>query len=171
MAMIPENIYQACERKLRQRGKLVSNAMEQLERARAGVRSSGGTSLSEEAAKMPGVDPSTIHGKGGRNSAEDAVMNELAAEENLTKAAKWEQVFCQLDEEFAGTLEEKIAVMILRKGIEQKDVAYKLRMDRQTIRRRYDKYITYCALLACENGLLSVWKGSGESEDLPILRE
>ena len=113
MAVIPRDVYDACEQKLYQRAQIVEKASEKLMFARSmadSVGSSMPAPLDEKTAKRRGVNPNAIHGSGGKgDQVERAAFAIIQAEAELCTALKWAEVFSRLDEIFAGKPEAEIA--------------------------------------------------------------
>lgn len=166
MAVIPREIYDACEEKLYQRAQLVNKASERLMYARSKAYAYGSSMpapLSPEIAKRPGVNPNAIHGSGGAcDQVERSAFAIIQAEAELCTALKWAEVFSRLDEIFAGKPEAEIADAIYTKHKQQKDVAEAMHYDRQSVRRFRDTYVCHCALLAAQKGLITIQEDSTE---------
>lgn len=168
MAVIPREIYDACEEKLYQRAKLVQAASERLMFARSkayAISSPMPAPLDEKTAKRKGVNPNAIHGSGGASDqVERRAFAIIQAEADLCTALKWAEVFSRLDEIFAGKPEAEIADAIYTRHKQQKDVAEQMHYDRQSIRRFRDSYVCHCALLAAEKGLITIQEGYNDEQ-------
>ena len=146
MAMIPEDLYELAEKKRRNRQKMIIRAREQLTRAR------------EKAQSMPGGIGTVNGDRGGvpGSRTERAAMAVIRAEKMLEKAMKWEKVFRALDDIYPKDSDEGIvAVHLYDHGWSQEQICRKTGNDRQTIRRRRDRYIYRLILLAAAEGLIS----------------
>ena len=146
MNVIPEKVYRAVEKKLRQRGKLLQKAEEALLRARAKA-----TDVS--APSGGGIGP-----KGGRpgSRTERGAMSILRAEKRVETARKWENVFRKMDEIYPekDSNEGYVASMIYGNGMSQADLARFSGCSRQTVKLRQDRYVIRCAFLAAQAGLI-----------------
>lgn len=143
MSAIPEIIYQEIDRKLRIRPKLMQRAQAKLDRARAkaGISSQAGT-------------------VGTRGSVSDrtgrAAVAIVTAQRQMERTMKWLKVFETVDQIYPENSEEGAAArMIYRRGMSQQDVCRITGCTRSTIRRRIDRYIFRCALLAAAEGLIN----------------
>ena len=154
MSVIPEAAYEAVEKKLRQRDKLIRKAEEAVARAR--VRA---TDISAPSGNVSGS-------KGGTpgSRVERGAMNVIRAEKRLENARKWEAVFLKMDEIFPveDSNEGFVASMIYGNGMSQADLARFTGCSRQTIKMRQDRYVIRCAFLAAQAGLIreevEVWQ-------------
>lgn len=166
MAVIPREVYDACEEKLYRRADLVAKASERLMFARSqaySVSHSVPDALPPKAMKNRGVNPNAIRAKGSKgDQVERAAFAIIQAEADLCTALKWAEVFSRLDEIFAGKPEAEIAEAIYQQGQQQKTVAAAMHYDRQSVRRMRDSYVCHCALLAAERGLITI---QGETDD------
>lgn len=156
MAMIPAGIYAQVENRLKSRWTAIEKAEQALEKAREKARASGGI-------------PVGIGGGGKRNSnsrVERMAILIVAAENVLDTAWKWDAVFRRMDEIFPpdGSNEGFVASLMYGNGMSQEDVCRFTKCARQTIRRRRDRYINYCALLAAHEGLIDM-KGMVDDGD------
>ena len=96
--------------------------------------------------------------KGSRKSdktGKAAVMLAMANKQ-LDDARKWLEVFKKLDAVFPerSTNEGFVASLIYGNGMSQQDVCRFCNCARQTVRRRQDRYVNYCAMLASSYGLI-----------------
>lgn len=144
--MIPEGLYLFAEKKRRNRRKMMSVANEQLAKAK------------ERASSMPGGIGSITGGTGGipQSRTEKAALAVIRAEAGVERAKRWERVFRTMDEIYPASTEEgSLAVELYDNGKSMQSVCEKLALDRQTIRRRRDRYIYRLILLAAADGLIS----------------
>ena len=144
MSAIPDEIYQTIDRKLRIRRKMKQRAEARLERARmkAGINGQGS-------------GPGGKHGNTSDRTGRAAVAI-VTAENQLKKTMKWLSVFETVDRIYPDTSEEGAAArMIYGRGMSQQDVCRVTGCTRSTIRRRIDRYIYRCALLAAAEGLIN----------------
>ena len=144
MSAIPETIYQMIDRKLRIRKKLKQRAEARLSRARmkAGISSVQGSGT--------GGTRGNTSDRTGR-----AAVAIVTAEKQLEKTMKWLQIFDTVDRIYPESSEEGSAArMIYSQGMSQMDVCRVTGCTRSTIRRRIDRYIYRCALLAAAEGLI-----------------
>ena len=141
---IPRSLYAHVEKRLHARD------YAEIAKAARGVIDSRGDAMS---LKSPSLDGG---GKGGTISdrVQSGVERMIAAEEQLTRAMRWQVVYARLDEAFAGTPEGEIAQMLYRDKVTSQQIAQLRQCDRQTIRRLRDTYVTHAALLAAEQGLI-----------------
>lgn len=145
MAMTPEEIYKLCDSKLRSRRTMLAKAEAMVRKAMdaVGVTSSpgGGTG-----------------GKGSRKSdkTQKAAIMLAMAEKQRDDALKWLEVFKKLDSVFPerSTNEGFVASLIYGNGMSQQDVCRFCNCARQTVRRRQDRYVNYCAMIASSYGLI-----------------
>ena len=146
MSVIPEAVYRAVERRLRQRGKLIRKAEEAVAKARA------------RATDISAPTGGTGGGKGGTpgSRVERGALNILRAERRLDTAMKWETVFRKMDALYPAktTNEGYVASMIYGNGMSQADLARFSGCSRQTVKLRQDRYIIRCAFLAAQAGLI-----------------
>lgn len=146
MALSPDEIYKLCDRKLRQRRTM-------LEKAEAAVRKAMDTVRAGSS-----VTASAGGGKGGRKSDRTgrAAVILAMAERQREDALKWLEVFKKLDEVFPerSTNEGFVASLIYGNGMSQQDVCRFCNCSRQSVRRRQDRYVNYCAILASNYGLI-----------------
>lgn len=146
MAMTPEEIYKLCDSKLRSRRTMLAKAEAMVRKAMdaVGVTSSpgGGTGGS----------------KGSRKSdkTQKAAIMLAMAEKQRDDALKWLEVFKKLDAVFPerSTNEGFVASLIYGNGMSQQDVCRFCNCARQTVRRRQDRYVNYCAMIASSYGLI-----------------
>lgn len=147
MPMIPDELYQRAERMRRNRGRFTARAREQLARAR------------ERAGSLPGGIGSISGGTGGipQSRTEKAALAVIRAEKGLERALKWEKVFRALDLIYPPESDEGlIAADLYDRGMSQEQICRKLGTDRQTVRRRRDRYIYRLILLAAAAGLVTI---------------
>ena len=78
------------------------------------------------------------------------------AEKQRDDALKWLEVFKKLDAVFPerSTNEGFVASLIYGNGMSQQDVCRFCNCARQTVRRRQDRYVNYCAMIASSYGLI-----------------
>lgn len=154
MAMSPEEIYRLCDSKLRQRGTMLARADAAVRRA---MEAAGASS-------SPGVSAA---GKGGRKSdrTQKAAILLATATHQRDEALKWLEVFRKLDSVFPEktTNEGFIASLIYGNGMSQQDVCRFCHCARQTVRRRQDRYVNYCAMIASSYGL--IMEVDGDEQD------
>ena len=148
MAMLPTGIYTQVENRLKGRWTAIEKAEQALEKAREKARACGGI-------------PVGISGGGKRNSksrVERMAVLIVSAESMLETAWKWDAVFRKMDEIFPpdGSNEGFVASLMYGNGMTQEDVCRFTHCARQTIRRRRDRYINYCAILAAHEGLIDM---------------
>lgn len=103
----------------------------------------------------------SLGGAGGRNAqvsdrVQSGVERVIAAEEQLSRALRWQLVHARLDETFAGTPEGEVAKLLYRDKVTSQQIALLRCCDRQTVRRLRDTYVTHAALLAAEAGLIRI---------------
>lgn len=96
---------------------------------------------------------------GGRSSGisdsvQDGATRVIEAEERLSAAIRWSMVYARLDALFAGTPEGEVAQALYRDKLTAAKIAEARMVDRQTVRRLRDTYVTHAALLAAELGLV-----------------
>ena len=156
MAMLPAGIYAQVENRLKSRWTAIEKAEQALEKARDKARAGGGV-------------PVGVSGGGKRNSnsrVERMAILIVAAENVLDTAWKWDAVFRKMDEIFPpdGSNEGFVASLMYGNGMSQEDVCRFTHCARQTIRRRRDRYINYCALIAAHEGLIDM-KGMVDDGD------
>ena len=146
MSLIPEAVYEAVEKKLRQRDSMVRKAEEAVARARARA-----TDISAPAG--PGNGGSRGGMPGSRT--ERGALAVLRAEKRLEKARAWESVFLQMDEIFPeDTNEGYVISMIYGNGLSQAELARISDCSRQTVKLRQDRYVIRAAFLAARAGLI-----------------
>ena len=146
MAMTPEEIYRLCDSKLRSRRTMLAKAEAMVQRA---IDAVGVTSSPSGGAGG---------GKGSRKSdktGKAAVMLAMATKQR-DDALKWLEVFKKLDSVFPerSTNEGFVASLIYGNGMSQQDVCRFCNCARQTVRRRQDRYVNYCAMIASSYGLI-----------------
>lgn len=145
MGAIPEAVYQQIDRKLRIRRKLKERAEARLERARmkAGISSGTGSAT--------GGTRGSVSDRTGR-----AAVAIVTAQRQLERTMQWLKVFSTVDDIYPETTEEgATARMIYGCGMSQQEICRKTGCTRSTIRRRLDRYIYRCALLAAAEGLIN----------------
>lgn len=157
MNLIPEAVYKAVEKKIRQRDSMIRKAEEAVARARAKA-----TCISSPAGDGSG---------GGRGSApgsrtERGVIAIIRAEKRLEKAQAWEKIFRKMDRIFPDdTNEGYVASMIYGNGLSQAELARISGCSRQTVKLRQDRYVIRCAFLAAQAGLIrEEVKGIGQAD-------
>lgn len=146
MSLIPEAVYEAVEKKLRQRDSMVRKAEEAVARARARA-----TDISAPAG------PGNGGGRGGMpgSRTERGALAVLRAEKRLERARAWENVFLQMDEIFPeDTNEGYVISMIYGNGLSQAELARISDCSRQTVKLRQDRYVIRAAFLAARAGLI-----------------
>ena len=94
---------------------------------------------------------------------ERGVIRLIDAGERLEAAARWEGVFRQLDRYFAGRDEARMAQLLYGEHLPQQEVAARMYVDRQTVRRWRDAYVCHAAILAAEAGLIRMGGGDGDA--------
>lgn len=141
---IPRSLYAHVEKRLHARD------YAEIAKAAQGVIDSRGDAMNLKSPSLEGG------GKGGTISdrVHSGVERMIAAEEQLTRAMRWQVVYARLDEAFAGTPEGEIAQLLYRDKVTSQQIAQLRQCDRQTIRRLRDTYVTHAALLAAEQGLI-----------------
>lgn len=144
MSAIPEAVFEAVEKKLRQRDRMAEKALEALARARA------------KATDVSAPIGAGGHGKGPPGSrTERGAMIILQAEKRLRKAMKWEKVFRKMDDIYPKDSGEGIiAELIYQKRMSQAEAARACGISRQAVKQRQDRYVTRCAFLAAQAGLI-----------------
>lgn len=143
MAVIPGHIYRRIEAMLHRRGTFAEHAREQLRAAEARA-----TDISQH------IDGDRVQVSGSGDRLERGALGVIAARGAVEKAEKWEAVFARCDEYFAGRDEAKAARLLYREHLNQQQVAARMYVDRQTVRRWRDAYVTYCAMLALDADLI-----------------
>lgn len=147
MAMSPEEIYRLCDTKLRQRRTMLAKAEAAVRRA----MDAAGSIASPSGSGRGG-------GRGGRKSdrTQKAAILLAAATQQRDEALKWLEVFRRLDSVFPEktTNEGFVASLIYGNGMSQQDVCRFCHCARQTVRRRQDRYVNYCAMIASSYGLI-----------------
>lgn len=145
MAMTPEEIYKLCDSKLRSRRTMLAKAEAMVRKAMDAV----------------GVTSSSGGGNGGKGSRKSDKTQKAAimlamAEKQRDDALKWLEVFKKLDAVFPerSTNEGFVASLIYGNGMSQQDVCRFCNCARQTVRRRQDRYVNYCAMIASSYGLI-----------------
>ncbi len=145
MNLIPEAVYEAVEKKLRQRDSMTRKAEEAVARAKARA-----TDISAPSGTGGG-------GRGGMpgSRTERGALAVLRAEKKLERARAWENVFRKIDEIYpADTNEGFVARMIYGNGLSQAELARIGRCSRQTVKLRQDRYVIRAAFLAAQAGLI-----------------
>ena len=104
--------------------------------------------------KSPALDGAVGKPRGPSDRVQDGALSVLDAERLLEVRRKWADVAMRLDEAFAGTETQTVATMLYTEGIRASEIAAMIGMDRQTVKRRRDEYVTRAALLAAERGLI-----------------
>lgn len=104
--------------------------------------------------KSPALDGAGGKPGGTSNRVQDGALSVLDAERMLEVRRKWADVSMRLDETFAGTQTQEVARMLYTDGMRPGEIARQLGVDRQTVSRRRDEYVTRAALLAAERGLI-----------------
>jgi len=146
MSLIPEAVYEAVEKKLRQRDSMVRKAEEAVARARARA-----TDISAPAGPGNGGNRGGMPG----SRTERGALAVLRAEKRLEKARAWESVFLQMDEIFPeDTNEGYVISMIYGNGLSQAELARISNCSRQTVKLRQDRYVIRAAFLAARAGLI-----------------
>lgn len=146
MAMTPEEIYKLCDSKLRSRRTMLAKAEAMVRKAMDAVGSTSSPT------------GGTGGGKGSRKSdrTQKAAIMLAMAEKQRDDALKWLEVFKKLDSVFPerSTNEGFVASLIYGNGMSQQDVCRFCNCARQTVRRRQDRYVNYCAMIASSYGLI-----------------
>lgn len=153
---IPKKLVRLLERKLR------SRSTEDICMASKAVIERRSDAL---ALKSPALDRVGGRSAGVQDCVQKGVRRVMAAEERLSAALRWEICFRRLDEAFAGTPEEETAQLLYRNNLPIKQIAESLGVDRQTVCRRRENYLTHAALLAAEAGLIRMREYLGEGGD------
>lgn len=104
--------------------------------------------------KSPALDGAGGKPGGTSDRVQDGALSVLDAERMLEVRRKWSDVAMRLDEAFAGTQTQTVATMLYTDGMRPGEIARQLGVDRQTVSRRRDEYVTRAALLAAERGLI-----------------
>lgn len=104
--------------------------------------------------KSPALDGAGGKPGGSSDRVQDGALSVLDAERILEVRRKWADVALRLDEAFAGTQTQTVARMLYTDGMRPGEIARQLGVDRQTVSRRRDEYVTRAALLAAERGLI-----------------
>lgn len=158
--MIPERVYRLVEKKLRGAGHLREQADQRLAdaRARAAWPSSpirGTVRAAKGMEHLP--DAATIRAGGKKNSQEGRMLEAVQAALDLETADRWEEVIRDTDREYPpGDETGTTARLYYRRGMSQQEICARLHIDRQTVRRRRDTYVTTCALYAAAAGLIDM---------------
>lgn len=152
MPMIPRKIYRLCERQLLARYNLIASANERLKEARAMAYSVAAQALDAQGGS---------HGSGRGDGLERKAIAVVEARQALKDALAWDDVIHRLERLFPdGTMEARVAGYLYGwttgTPVTQEDVCRILRRNRQTVRRYRDTYVTNCALLAAEAGLITI---------------
>lgn len=145
MSLIPEKVYQAVEKRLRQRGSMTRKAEEAVARAR------------ERATDISAPTGSGAGSRGGRagSRTERGALAVIRAEKKLEKARAWENVFRKMDEIYPESSNEGyVASMIYGNGLSQAELARISGCSRQTVKLRQDRYVVRTAFLAAQAGLI-----------------
>lgn len=141
---IPRKLYAHIERRLYER-----DCGEAAKASRA-VIDSRGDALNLKSPSLSGGG----HGGAVSDRVQNGVERVIAAEEQLSRALRWQAVFARLDEAFSGTETGEVAQMIYRDRVQIQQIARLRGCDRQTVTRLRDNYVTHAALLAAEQGLI-----------------
>lgn len=104
--------------------------------------------------KSPALDGAGGKPGGTSNRVQDGALRVIEAERMLETRRKWADVAAQLDEAFAGTKTGEVARLMYTDGRRASEIAGLLGVDRQTVKKRRDEYVTRAALLAAERGLI-----------------
>lgn len=104
--------------------------------------------------KSPALDGAGGKPGGPSNRVQDGALSVLDAERMLEVRRKWADVEMRLDKAFSGTETQEVARLLYTEGKRASEIAAMLGMDRQTVKRRRDEYVTRAALLAAERGLI-----------------
>ena len=144
MSLIPEAVYEAVEKKLRQRDSMTRKAEEAVTRARARATDiSAPTGAGGGRGGMPG------------SRTERGALAIVRAEKRLERARAWEKVFRKMDEIYPeDTNEGYVASMIYGNGLSQAELARIGGCSRQTVKLRQDRYVIRAAFLAAQAGLI-----------------
>ena len=162
---IPDRVYRLVERKLRGAGHLREQAERRLADARA--RAAWPSSATRSAGKAKRgrgqfPDAGSIRPGGKNNSQETKMLDAVQAWIDLQDAEAWEEVIRDTDREFPpGNETGTTARLYYRRGMSQTEICEKLHIDRQTVRRRRDTYVTTCALYAAAAGLIDMKEADG----------
>lgn len=153
---IPKKLVRLIERKLRSRSAedicMASKSVIELRSDALSIRS-------------PGLDRVGGRSSGISDRVSDGVGRAIEAEERLSSALRWEICFLRLDQAFVGTPEEEVARLMYRDNLPIKQIAESLGVDRQTVCRRRENYLTHAALLAAEAGLIRMREYIGKGGD------
>ena len=144
MQGIPRALYARIERELHaQPGRAAMAAEDALMRRREDAHG----------LKSPAFDGAGKAG-GPSNRVQDGALRVIEAERMLETRRKWADVAAQLDAAFAGTKTGEVARLLYTDGRRAREIAGLLGVDRQTVKKRRDEYVTRAALLAAERGLI-----------------
>lgn len=103
--------------------------------------------------KSPALDGAGLSG-GISDRVQQAALRVIEAERMVETREKWADVVRQLDAAFAGTKTMEVAHLLYTDGKRASEISKMLGVDRQTVNRRRDEYVTRAALLAAERGLI-----------------
>ena len=156
MAISPEEIYRICDSKLRQRRTMLAKAEAAVRRA---MEAAGSISA-------PGMSSTGARGSRRSDRTQKAAILLASAEKQREDALKWGEVFKKLDAVFPEktTNEGFMASLIYGNGMSQQDVCRFCNCTRQTVRRRLDRYVNYCAMIASSYGLIMEVETDGDDQ-------
>ena len=147
MAVIPDGLYKQCDARLRERWTAISRAQERLNEAKA-------RAYTVSAAP---TDSGGGHGGGTGDALERKAISVQEAEEQLRQALAWDDVFWRLDRIFPpGTREGEAARYLYTNGLNAADSARAMGISWKTIWDLRNNYIINCALLAVQEGLVTM---------------
>ena len=148
MSLLPEKVYTQVETRLRGRWTAIEKAEKALEKAKARAMAQNSMQASSGGSKT----------KNTKSRVERAAILIVTAEKALDTAWRWEEVFRAMDNIFPPdkTNEGFVASLMYGNGMSQEDVCRFTHCARQTVRRRRDRYVNYCALLAAHSGLINM---------------
>lgn len=145
MQGIPRALYARIERELH--AQPIRAAMDAEEALRQRMEDAHGL-------KSPALDGAGGKPGGPSDRVQDGALGVLEAERALDVRRRWADVAICLHEAFAGSQTEKVARLLYTDGVRAGEIAVILGVDRQTVKRRRNEYVTRAALLAAERGLI-----------------
>lgn len=160
MGALPPELRTQIERRLFNRANAVRSAEAYLQKCRVdayAVKVSA-PSIDVPDANADGVNPAAIRSTGGTHDAVAmAAMSVVSAEKRLDDARSWAAAMDAADDYFGA---DDIRVKIIRDHyssmMQDAQISALLGVDRQTVRRYRDEYITILAIIAAEKGLISI---------------
>lgn len=150
MAVIPGGLYRKIEAALHHRGETELLAAKYRDAL-------------ESAASVGGGLGERVQTSANGDKLERGVIRLIDAGERLEAAARWEGVFRQLDRYFDGRDEARMARLLYGEHLPQQEVAARMYVDRQTVRRWRDAYVCHAAILAAEAGLIRMGGSDGDA--------